>query len=122
MKPGMLSQELKEALGMPEGAPHLWLINMQRYGPPPSYPYLKIPGLNAPIPPGASFGYHPGGWGKPPFDEYGCPLYGDVFGVQQHEQPNYEVFSFTFSSFTCIMLFYGWKIVTQKVKILVWHF
>ncbi|MQM18652.1 hypothetical protein Taro_051647 [Colocasia esculenta] len=30
-----------------------------RYGLPPSYPHLKIPGLNAPIPPGASFGYHP---------------------------------------------------------------
>ena len=33
---------------------------MQRYGPPPSYPNLKIPGLNAPIPPDCSFGYHPG--------------------------------------------------------------
>jgi len=41
----------------------------QRYGPPLSYPQLKIPGLNAPIPAGASFGYHPGGWGKPPVDE-----------------------------------------------------
>ncbi len=41
----------------------------QRYGPPPSYPQLKIPGLNAPIPPGASFGYRPGEWGKPPVDE-----------------------------------------------------
>ncbi|RZC57844.1 hypothetical protein C5167_005146 [Papaver somniferum] len=40
MKPGMLSQDLKEALGMPEGAPPPWLINMQRYGPPPSYPHL----------------------------------------------------------------------------------
>ncbi|KAM1347617.1 hypothetical protein ACFX2H_036527 [Malus domestica] len=90
MKPGMLSHELKEALGMPDGAPPPWLINMQRYGPPPSYPHLKIPGLNAPIPPGASFGYHPGGWGKPPVDEYGQPLYGDVFGVQQQDQPNYE--------------------------------
>lgn len=29
MKPGMLSQELKEALGIPEGAPPPWLINMQ---------------------------------------------------------------------------------------------
>jgi len=29
MKPGMLSHELKEALGMPEGAPPPWLINMQ---------------------------------------------------------------------------------------------
>ncbi|XP_031260085.1 splicing factor 3B subunit 2-like [Pistacia vera] len=91
MKPGTLSQELKEALGMPDGAPPPWLINMQRYGPPPSYPHLKIPGLNAPIPAGASFGYQPGGWGKPPVDEYGRPLYGDVFGVQLQEQPNYEV-------------------------------
>ena len=32
---------------------------------------------------GASFGYHAGGWGKPPVDEHGRPLYGDVFGVQQ---------------------------------------
>lgn len=53
---------------------------MQRYGPPPSYPNLKIPGLNAPIPDGCAFGYHPGGWGKPPVDELGRPLYGDVFG------------------------------------------
>jgi splicing factor 3B subunit 2 len=56
---------------------------MQRYGPPPSYPSLKIPGLNAPIPDGCSFGYHAGGWGKPPVDEYGRPLYGDVFGSAQ---------------------------------------
>ncbi|KAL0398631.1 UNVERIFIED_CONTAM: Splicing factor 3B subunit [Sesamum radiatum] len=90
MKPGTLSQELKEALGMPEGAPPPWLINMQRYGPPPSYPHLKIPGLNAPIPPGAKFGYGHGDWGKPPVDEYGRPLYGDVFGVLQQEQPNYD--------------------------------
>lgn len=90
MKPGVLSKELKQALGMPEGAPPPWLLNMQRYGPPPSYPGLKIPGLNAPIPPGARFGYQPGGWGKPPVDESGRPLYGDVFGVFQQEQPDYE--------------------------------
>jgi hypothetical protein len=29
---------------------------MQRYGPPPSYPYLKIPGLNAPLPGDAGYG------------------------------------------------------------------
>ena len=29
-----------------------------------------------------SFGYHAGGWGKPPVDEIGKPLYGDVFGTQ----------------------------------------
>lgn len=28
-----------------------------------------------------SFSYHAGGWGKPPVDETGRPLYGDVFGV-----------------------------------------
>ena len=61
--------------------PPPWLIAMQRYGPPPSYPNLKIPGLNAPIPDGCSFGYHAGGWGKPPVDEFGRPLYGDVFGL-----------------------------------------
>lgn len=71
---------------------------MQRFGPPPSYPTLRIPGLNAPIPEGyvlftslvlvkltidlsAQWGFHPGGWGKPPLDEYNRPLYGDVFGV-----------------------------------------
>lgn len=63
--------------------PPPWLINMQRYGPPPSYPSLRIPGLNAPLPPGASYGYHYGGWGKPPVDEFGQPLYGDAFGDAQ---------------------------------------
>ncbi|KDO21252.1 hypothetical protein SPRG_13551 [Saprolegnia parasitica CBS 223.65] len=77
--PGLLSDDLKRALGMVDGVPPPWLLNIQRYGPPPAYPHLKIPGLNAPIPDGASFGYHPGGWGKPPVDELGNPLYGDVF-------------------------------------------
>ncbi|KAI6189578.1 PSP domain-containing protein [Aphelenchoides bicaudatus] len=86
-KPGMLSDELRIALGMPVGPnaqkfPPPWLIAMQRYGPPPSYPNLKIPGLNCPIPEGCSFGYHAGGWGKPPVDEIGKPLYGDVFGLE----------------------------------------
>mmetsp|Transcript_31166 Transcript_31166/g.104880 ORF Transcript_31166/g.104880 Transcript_31166/m.104880 type:complete len:346 (+) Transcript_31166:77-1114(+) len=79
-RPGTLGAAMKAALGMPDGAPPPWLINMQRYGPPPSYPNLRVAGLNAPIPDGAQFGYHPGGWGKPPVDEYGRPLYGDVFG------------------------------------------
>ncbi|ESO01355.1 hypothetical protein HELRODRAFT_100627 [Helobdella robusta] len=91
-KPGNLSDELRTALGMPIGPnadkyPPPWLIAMQRYGPPPSYPSLKIPGLNAPIPDGTSFGYHAGGWGKPPVDETGKPLYGDVFGPSINE-PN----------------------------------
>lgn len=87
LRPGELSQELKEALNMPPGAPPPWLINQQRYGPPPSYPALKIPGLNAPPPPGAMWGYHPGGYGKPPVDEHNRPLYGgDIFGVLQPQQ------------------------------------
>eukprot|EP01114_Cavostelium_apophysatum_P012952 TRINITY_DN3029_c0_g1_i2.p1 TRINITY_DN3029_c0_g1~~TRINITY_DN3029_c0_g1_i2.p1 ORF type:complete len:600 (-),score=207.62 TRINITY_DN3029_c0_g1_i2:32-1759(-) len=86
-KPGHLSEDLKRALGMPEGAPPPWLINMQRYGMPPSYPSLKIPGMNSPIPEGARYGYHPGGWGKPPVDEYGRPLFGDVFGLAPPEPP-----------------------------------
>ena len=57
-EPGHLSAALREALGMPNAeSPPPWLINMQRYGPPPSYGKLKIPGLNAPIPPGAQFGF-----------------------------------------------------------------
>ena len=50
-KPGDLSDELRTALGMPiQLVLPPWLIAMQRFGPPPSYPSLKIPGLNAPIP------------------------------------------------------------------------
>jgi splicing factor 3B subunit 2 len=54
-KPGNLTDDLRISLGMPTGhnadkIPPPWLIAMQRYGPPPSYPSLKIPGLNAPIP------------------------------------------------------------------------
>ncbi|XP_044430221.1 splicing factor 3B subunit 2 isoform X3 [Triticum aestivum] len=59
MKPGMLSQELKKALGMPDGAPPPWVTRMQFFGPPPSYPHLKIPGFNASISPGDSLGDGP---------------------------------------------------------------
>ncbi|RKF78953.1 Pre-mRNA-splicing factor sap145 [Golovinomyces cichoracearum] len=84
LRPGELSEELKEALNIPPGAPPPWLINQQRFGPPPSYPSLKIPGLNAPPPPGCAWGFHPGGYGKPPVDEFNRPLYGgDIFGVLQ---------------------------------------
>jgi len=34
---------------------------------------------------GCAFGYHAGGWGKPPVDESGKPLYGDVFGPALQE-------------------------------------
>jgi len=54
-KPGELSNELRKALGMPTG-PHAhrypppWLTAMKQHGPPPSYPYLKIPGVDCPFP------------------------------------------------------------------------
>lgn len=81
-RPGELSEAVKEALNIPPGAPPPWLINQQRIGTPPSYPTLKIPGLNCPPPPGGSWGFQPGGWGKPPVDEYNRPLFGgDVFGI-----------------------------------------
>ncbi|KJZ78852.1 hypothetical protein HIM_01625 [Hirsutella minnesotensis 3608] len=81
-RPGEIGEATREALGMPPGAPPPWLINQQRIGPPPSYPTLKIPGLNVPPPPGGTWGYQPGGWGKPPVDEHNRPLYGgDVFGL-----------------------------------------
>ncbi|KAL8935042.1 MAG: hypothetical protein Q9216_005615 [Gyalolechia sp. 2 TL-2023] len=52
---------------------------------------IQVPGLNAPIPPGTQFGYQAGGWGKPPVNEEGEPLYGDVFGQfadeEDDEQP-----------------------------------
>ncbi|KAK9459478.1 uncharacterized protein V1516DRAFT_680011 [Lipomyces oligophaga] len=86
-RPGVLSDELQQALEMPPGAPPPWLLNMQRFGPPPSYPGLRVPGLNAPIPSGAQWGFQPGGWGKPPVDETtNRPLYGDVFGVLEAAQ------------------------------------
>jgi len=83
LKPGILSEELKDALGMAPGYPPPWLVNQQRLGPPHSYPHLRIPGVTAPIPPGASWGFQPGQWGKPPVDEVtNRPLWGgDPFGV-----------------------------------------
>ncbi|KAF2397179.1 DUF382-domain-containing protein [Trichodelitschia bisporula] len=89
LKPGELSEDLRKALSMPPGAPPPWLLNMQRFGPPPSYPTLKIPGLNAPPPPGGQWGFHPGGYGKPPVDEFNRPLYGgDIYGIVPPTNPN----------------------------------
>jgi splicing factor 3B subunit 2 len=82
-KPGRISPTLREALGMIEGSPPPWLINMQRFGPPPAYPNLKVAGLNAPIPYGAEWGYHPGGWGRAPVDELGNPIYGGTWNPER---------------------------------------
>ena len=81
-RPGVLSDRLRDALGMTgPTSPPPWLVSMQRFGPPPAFPNLRIPGLSAPLPPGAVYGTHPGGWGRPPVDAAGQPLYGDVFGL-----------------------------------------
>lgn len=79
-KPGQLSSKLREALGIVlPSQPAPWIIPMQRYGPPPSYPNLKVAGVNAPLPTGGQWGVHAGGWGKPPSDHFGNPLYPSVF-------------------------------------------
>ena len=93
LKPGELSEELREALSMPPGHPPPWLINMQRFGPSPSYPNMRVSGVNAPIPPGASWGFQPGQWGKPPTDDSGKPLFGgDLYGIsvlEEQQQPTH---------------------------------
>ena len=48
-KPGHLSQELRLALGISSTAAPPWLMNMQKFGLPPSYPNLTIPGLSTDI-------------------------------------------------------------------------
>jgi len=89
-KPGKMSKALLEALEMEENMPPPWLQRMQRDGPPPSYPDLKVPGVNAPIPQGASWGFHQGGWGRPPVDQFDRGLFGDVFGVAAANQPEQD--------------------------------
>ena len=76
IRPGRISEKLREALGMMEKSPPPWLFKMQKLGPPPSYPNLKIPGLNAPLPPGCEWGNHLGGWGQVPLNENGTPVWG----------------------------------------------
>lgn len=48
-KPGVISDELRNALGVPKGMVLPWVMKMQNFGPPPSYPDLKIPGYNVDI-------------------------------------------------------------------------
>ncbi|KAH8740254.1 Cus1p U2 snRNP protein [Cryptosporidium ryanae] len=76
IRPGKLSKRLKDALGLQPNWPPPWLIKMQKYGPPPSYPYLRVPGVNSQIPDGCQFGFKPGDWGKPPIDDEGKPIWG----------------------------------------------
>ncbi|CRG94813.1 splicing factor 3B subunit 2, putative [Plasmodium gallinaceum] len=45
-RPGIISEKLRKALNIEPNEPLPWLYNMQKYGLPPSFPYLNIPGLN----------------------------------------------------------------------------
>jgi splicing factor 3B subunit 2 len=60
-------------------------MNMQRFGPPPAYPGLKIPGVNIPVPDSIKaraddvLGER-GGLFK---DERGFTVYADVHGLNQ---------------------------------------
>ena len=49
-KPGRISPALAEALGIAENQAPPWILAMQRHGPPPAYPNLRIPAVNIPIP------------------------------------------------------------------------
>ncbi|SOV83343.1 splicing factor 3B subunit 2, putative [Plasmodium reichenowi] len=59
-RPGVISEKLRNALNIEPNEPLPWLINMQKYGLPPSFPYLKIPGLNVSSPndPTSDMGKH----------------------------------------------------------------
>ena len=81
IKAGRLSAELCEALGIAECSMPPWLPNMQRMGPPPTYPNLRIPGMNIQMPP-----IRIGEDGKPTGlfkDENGLTVYADVHGLRK---------------------------------------
>ena len=48
-QPGRISQNLRSALGINETSDPPFVANMRRYGPPPAYPNLRIPSVNAPM-------------------------------------------------------------------------
>lgn len=87
-KPGRISADLCHALGIPESSPPPWLINMQRFGPPPAYPSLKIPGVNAPIPDAMHYGQ-----GKYIQDERGFTVYADCHGLSKISNENGQISS-----------------------------
>jgi splicing factor 3B subunit 2 len=48
-QPGRITSNLRTALGISKTAIPTFVINMQRFGIPPSYPNLHIPGVNEPL-------------------------------------------------------------------------
>ena len=58
---------------MPDGAAPPWIMAMQRHGPPPSYPNLRIPGINIQLPYDATLFK----------DENGFLVYADCHALQE---------------------------------------
>ncbi|ANQ09456.1 Spliceosome-associated protein [Plasmodium coatneyi] len=105
-RPGVISEKLRNALNIDPSEPLPWLFNMQKYGLPPSFPYLNIPGLNdltsensagGKATPGNTSGLHPqSGMNKPQedgtkakyenVDESGNIIYGNF--ISQHTSEN----------------------------------
>ena len=46
IRPGNISDKLREAMGLPEGKLPPWCAKMKDFGLPPGYPNLRIAGLN----------------------------------------------------------------------------
>ena len=65
-RPGKLSKNLRNALGISSTTIPPFVQNMQRYGPPPAYPFLKIPGVNIPDDETSAVAT-PGLWEEPDF-------------------------------------------------------
>lgn len=65
-RPGKLSKNLRAALGISSSTIPPFVQNMQRYGPPPAYPFLKIPGVNIPDDDSSALAT-PGLWDEPDF-------------------------------------------------------
>ena len=65
-RPGKLSKNLRNALGISSTTIPPFVQNMQRYGPPPAYPFLKIPGVNIPDDETSTMAT-PGLWEEPDF-------------------------------------------------------
>ena len=67
-KPGKISAKLRSALGITNNAIPPFVQNMQRFGAPPAYPFLKIPGVNV-ADNDSTVIVTPNLWGEPEYHE-----------------------------------------------------
>lgn len=84
-KVGRMSPALIEALGINSNQLPPWIANMQRFGPPPAYPNLKIPSVNIALPPSIqqTTDQSANGTGGLFQDENGCTVYADCHGLNK---------------------------------------